>query len=69
MRVPCHSDDPLKAPVGAYTCEANTSICLEKLCLSKKKIKIVQKILSVHSEKVINHPIHKANMKYVPFYR
>ena len=30
MRVPCHSDDPLKAPVGAYTCEANASICLEK---------------------------------------
>lgn len=30
MRVPCHSDDPLKAPVGAYTCEANVSICLEK---------------------------------------
>ena len=30
MRVPCNSDDPLKAPVGAYTCEANVSICLEK---------------------------------------
>ena len=30
MKVPCHSDDPLKAPVGAYTCQANVSICLEK---------------------------------------
>jgi len=30
MRVPCHSDDPLKAPDGAYTCQANISICLEK---------------------------------------
>ena len=30
MKVPCHSDDLLKAPVGAYTCQANISICLEK---------------------------------------
>ena len=30
MRVPCHSDDPVAAPVGAYTCKANVSICLEK---------------------------------------
>ena len=30
MKVPCHSDDPIKAPVGAYTCQANVSICLEK---------------------------------------
>eukprot|EP00095_Tigriopus_kingsejongensis_P005232 maker-scaffold1237_size53912-snap-gene-0.7 protein:Tk05232 transcript:maker-scaffold1237_size53912-snap-gene-0.7-mRNA-1 annotation:"hypothetical protein DAPPUDRAFT_333049" len=28
--VPCHSDDPTKAPVGAYTCNSNISICLEK---------------------------------------
>lgn len=28
--VPCHSDDPLLAPAGAYTCDANISICLEK---------------------------------------
>ena len=27
---PCHSDDPLKAPSGAYTCQPNVSICLEK---------------------------------------
>ena len=30
MKVPCHSDDPLKAPTGAYTCQANISICIEK---------------------------------------
>jgi hypothetical protein len=29
-KVPCHSDDPSKAPAGAYTCKANVSICLEK---------------------------------------
>ena len=29
-QVPCHSDDPSTAPVGAYTCNANVSICLEK---------------------------------------
>ncbi len=28
--VPCHSDDPDEAPAGAYTCNANVSICLEK---------------------------------------
>lgn len=28
--VPCHSDNPDEAPIGAYTCEANVSICLEK---------------------------------------
>lgn len=28
--MPCHSDDPSKAPAGAYTCKANVSICLEK---------------------------------------
>ena len=27
---PCHSDDPAKAPAGAYTCQPNVSICLEK---------------------------------------
>ncbi len=30
MKVPCHSDDPVQAPVGAYTCDANVSVCLEK---------------------------------------
>lgn len=29
-KVPCHSDDPLKAPAGAYVCKSNVSICLEK---------------------------------------
>ena len=29
-KVPCHSDNAEMAPVGAYTCEANVSICLEK---------------------------------------
>lgn len=28
--VPCHSDDPENAPAGAYTCDKNVSICLEK---------------------------------------
>ena len=28
--MPCHSDYPEKAPVGAYTCNASSSICLEK---------------------------------------
>ncbi len=28
--VPCHSDNQTAAPVGAYTCQANISICLEK---------------------------------------
>ena len=29
-KVPCFDGDPDKAPVGAYTCKANISICLEK---------------------------------------
>ena len=28
--VPCHSDDVENAPEGAYTCNPNISICLEK---------------------------------------
>jgi voltage-dependent calcium channel N type alpha-1B len=28
LSVPCHSDE--NAPVGAYTCNKSTSICLEK---------------------------------------
>ena len=28
--VPCHSDDAAEAPAGAYTCDRNVSICLEK---------------------------------------
>ena len=30
LTVPCHSDYAENAPVGAYTCNASSSICLEK---------------------------------------
>ena len=30
LTVPCHSDYAEEAPVGAYTCNASSSICLEK---------------------------------------
>ena len=30
LTVPCHSDSAENAPVGAYTCNASSSICLEK---------------------------------------
>jgi len=29
-KVPCHSDDYELAPTGAYTCDPEVSICLEK---------------------------------------
>lgn len=37
--MPCNPSTPETAPMGAYLCDANTSICLEKWSVSERYIR------------------------------